>query len=604
MKKGVLVVFIFAFLLMGLSFGSALLTGEKEAVDNAYACLRETIDDKTCASLPIEEQIFALLSVGKCKDEVIAAQLNGECWAGTKTAGCDLKTTALATLALDRVKENTNDSQEWLLNRKVEASNIQWMLEIDTPVESDCTTGFDGTDYLTRIYADKKVTMVPQTCFSLFTGGYWFNIDRRCYPKEFEISCDENFLTTLLFKNPSYPTIYVLDEVHSSSAGGKTIEQVKSYCFGDLTGKCDYEGSLWSSWVLDYLNNDVSDIIPYLIVRAVDFPELMPEVFLYALIGKLEYKTKILSGQIIKKYWKVDQNKFYDTALALLPFQIGDLAEKINSKVWLMDEQGPDGCWDNKNIWTNGFLLYSIWPNQLGGGNGGGGSEKDDDNCVDLGYYCVGSSYSCTQAGGLTLIGYDCPGIQKCCDTPEKITLCSDLQGEICASNEYCQGGSEQTTDDLKYGESCCVQGSCQKTKPPIQNTCEIDTDGICEPYSCTKGYGETSTYTCDSGNICCVKEAQKSYWWLWLLFALIVLVTLAILFRDKLQDLVSGKGKPAPKSGPRSPPNYPRNPQMIPPQRRMMPPSSRPPMRRPAPQRAPKELDDVLDKLKKMSSK
>ncbi|MEA3413957.1 MAG: hypothetical protein U9Q99_00310 [Nanoarchaeota archaeon] len=602
MKKSVMIIFIFAFLLIGLNFGSALLEGEKETVDSAYTCLRQTIEDRSCSTLSIEEQIFSLITVEKCKDEVMAAQFNGECWASSKTTNCDLKTTALATLGLNRVNENTEAPELWMLGQAKNATNIQWFFEIDSPVKTTCDLEYDGTTYTAVSYDrnnEKLISMSAQKCLQINSPyAHWLEVDRSCYEKEFSTTCDENFITTLMFKNPAYPTLYVTGITHSSSAGGTTIEQISSLCFANSAGQCDYEGSLWASWVLDSLEHDITKFLPYLIVREPDFPELMPEVFLYTLTGKLEYRTTILSGQINKEYWKKDQNKFYDTALALLPFQEGNLTEKINTKLALIEDQGPDGCWDNKNVLTNAFILYSIWPNQLGGT----GTIKDDDTCEEVGYYCVSSNYVCVQSGGITQGNYKCVSNSKrCCSVPEKVVLCSEIQGELCATNEYCQGGNSQNTNDATGGKICCVQGSCQK-KVVNQNTCETEAFGICEPYSCAKGYESSNSYSCNSGDICCIKESNKSYWWLWLLFGLIVIVTLAILFRDKIQDLLGGNKKVVPKN-PRAPPSYNRRPTM-PPQRKMMPSQRRPPMRKPMPQKAPRELDDVLDKLKKMSKK
>ena len=100
------------------------------------------------------------------------------------------------------------------------------------------------------------------------------------------------------------------------------------------------------------------------------------------------------------------------------------------------------------------------------------------------------------------------------------------------------------------------------------------------------------------------------------MLFAFVILVVVGILYRDKLKEFIdkrrarrggrssgrmgpSGRGPP-----PRFPPSYQRSPQMGSPLPRKVIPSSEPrPSRihRPAPRKSPKELDEVLKKLKEI---
>jgi len=133
---------------------------------------------------------------------------------------------------------------------------------------------------------------------------------------------------------------------------------------------------------------------------------------------------------------------------------------------------------------------------------------------------------------------------------------------------------------------------------------------GTCRDYGCNDGEKEL-TYECDySSQSCCTPETKnRSLWWVWLLIILIVLTGLAIVFRDKLKDFYMKYKMKKSKGPPRGPPG--RRPRMPPvgmPQRRPGPPRKilplrGPPRRRPpAPaQRKPKEIDDVLKKLKEM---
>lgn len=611
MKKSVVFGILFLmFILSGTTFVLAALENETAAVENAYQCLTNKVENKTCVSITLTEQIFSLLTIGECQNETeLAAQGNNECW---PKGSCDLKTTALATLALEGIGENTTEAEDWMLSKKGVADNLQWFLEIDTKKESLCTISYSGGQDNIRVNADKTVQILTQPAcqISVTNSGYWIEIRGPCYEEEFEISCDEDFLTTLLFKKPTEPTIYVTGDVHSSDATGSTAEKIKSSCFTGFGGACNYEGTLWSTIVLDYLGEDISDFIPYLIVGANDFPQYIPSSFLYSLTDKLEFKTDLTSMQINKQYWKRGGDKFYDTATALLPFQNDEIPEKTFAKEWLLDNnvQGKDGCWDNANIKSTAYILYSIWPRAVSKKNG---VSILDDDCGDVNGFCM-SGISCANSGGNLLLGYDCPTRQKCCDTAKKQTTCAgDFNGDVCSSNEVC-GGAERTTDDLKYGETCCVGGTCSTPiiPPKEDNECEKNL-GSCES-SCISGEKET-TDSCDSSSkVCCVEDDKPEigYWWVWVLFGLIVLTILAIMFKEKIKEFFE-KGQ-AKKQGPRPglPPSYQRRPMNRPPmQRKILPPQQRPTrapvqrptMRRPG-QKSPKELDEVLAKLKRMS--
>jgi len=668
-KEGVLLGILFIFLLIGINFTTALLPGEFEAIENGYDCLKDTIDSRTCNRLSFEEQIFSLLSVGKCKDQVLARALgDNECW---PKENCDLKQTALVTLALEKLNIDTNNSEQWMLNQEGVPTNIDWFLEIESDEATTCSISHESRTYSAQIKADKTVSIDNVECLTPSTslGSYWFEIKKECYDKTFTISCDEDFLTTLLFKKPDSSTIYVLDEVHPSLAEGTTVEEINSACLKKGLF-CDYEGSLWASLTLDFLNHDVSSFIPYLLTGKLENPSFLPDSFLYYLTNGLEFRTDLLSKQINQQYWKVGTDKFYDTPLALLPFQVQFVQEKDNSKEWLIDVQDQSGCWNNDHVRDTAFILYSIWPeegitppgptcielgyecilnsaectgNILGYECEAGsvccdstannqsnqtitcesaGYEcvlnstscdgtildyncstgvccdvditggDDDDNCEDEGFYCM-SPVSCSQSGGDFLPDLDCPGQTQCCSVDEIEETCNSLNGIICNANQYCSQGEMFYTNEIAFGEQCCVGGSCellQNGDDPEEDeyTCEINF-GTCEQYECDSGYSESYEYTCQYGDLCCVQDIDspgenKSYWWVWLLFILIVLITLGILYKDKIQEyLLNMKNKGKDKDSGRGvssgfPPSYPRRPMMrTPNQRRILPPQGKP---------------------------
>jgi hypothetical protein len=615
MKKRNLLFIVFALALFSMSFLVSAINDTSVNYDLAYSCLEDTIDEIGCSALSPEELIFSYLATGKCATEFEqTASTGSECWPHWD---CTLKATSLAIMAMDKNSLSSEEAENWLFSSRETPSNLIWYLQIDNKEETSCEVIEDGGNSIFTIEEDKSISGLSGTsnCLSISSNGYWLEVDSSCYETDFEISCqDSDFLTSLLFTGqtplgqPS-PTTHVLENSSSASAGGTTIERIESFCFADISaGSCDYEGSLWATLVLKNEDYDISSFMPYLIEGAEENEDIFPEPILYMLTGFNEYKTNIASKQIASKYWNEYVDKYYDTALALVPFQYESFVQKQNAIDWLSEVQEEDGCWNANNVLSNAFLLYSVWP---AGGvpqiSPGGGSSN---SCSDNGYFCM-SSANCE---GSILNEYDCFGsFYSCCDTEQPEVICSEIGGEICSSNEYCGGAGEvESTSDTTSYTTCCVGGTCQPTNIPDDvNQCESNM-GVCEPGSCGSGYEEDFTLECEYlSDTCCMYEAKEETgvpWWIWILGILILLVVAGILFKDNIKLFflkMKGGGNSGASSGRPAkgmPPSYPRNVNTRPPMQRRVVPQQRAPQRRMPPQRRPKELDDVLTKLKEMS--
>jgi len=584
MKKEVL---LFAVLVISMTLVFPMVMSANDTqVNKAYDCLEKKIEDRTCSSLGMREKIFSLLAVGECESELRDASKDNECW---PKENCDVKTTAQAVLALG----GSDKAETWLLSQKKNTDELIWYLqtEITSEEESTCTISYDGTDYPINIGEDKKISSNAGSCLTLAVEDYWLEVSPSCYGKEFKISCDKSFFTNLLFRIEDSSTIHVLDKVSSASEGGTTLENINSSCFAKA-GSCTYEGTLWAALVLDYLGKDVSSCMPYLIAMADkdENEKYLPESFLYLLTDYSDFRNSLLSKQIADAYWEVSGNRYYDTALALYSLASEELSEKTDAENWLLEVQDKDGCWNSGSILDTAFILYSVWQRTIGDG---GGEVLD---CISSGYYCM-SEASCE---GVILEDYYCSGILKCCDTPKTSKTCEDLGGKICGSDEACTSSTVSASDT----DECCLD-DCKKISEVYD--CELY-DGVCEIYECGEGYEQTSLYTCEYGDICCIPTTEpepKGRLWIWILLILIVLVILAIIFRNKLKmfwfRIKPKKSKPS-RPGPGFPPMRP-----MPPHRRIMPrrilPSAhthpRPAPRKPT--RTHRELDEVLKKLKEM---
>jgi hypothetical protein len=349
------------------------------------------------------------------------------------------------------------------------------------------------------------------------------------YNKDIVITCDKSFITTLLFKDKDISTIHVSETVHSSSANGRTIEKVDSFCFSLDKKDCDYEGSLWAAFVLYSLDRDVSKFMPYLITMANDDlnKKYLPETFLYFLTG--EFKNELLSKQKLGLYWEESGDKYYDTALALWPLYYESPLEKEDSKEWLLINQQNTGCWDNGNIKNTAFLLYSIWPKSppnvyaecsidsdcpsISGEIAScdyGVCNYDYIDCINNDGYC--NNPSCTIAND-----NDCEPGENVCDSnsdceiyaSEDDPYCSSDKTEVwknvsdwkcrsdvcveeeipekvetCSANEECYAGSCLSNGDIP--EECTTYLDCAIGEDCIDSYCLPD-----EPLGCEEGeYG------------------------------------------------------------------------------------------------------------------
>jgi hypothetical protein len=250
--------------------------------------------------------------------------------------------------------------------------------------------------------------------------------------------------------------------------------------------------------------------------------QYIPESFLYTLTGN--YKNELLLKQQENKWWAQSGDRFYDTAVALLPFQNTEISEKSNTKSWLAEIQDDEGCWQG-NIRNTAILLFSLWPKTISVSS----EDTDTLNCENSGFYCISSS-ACASAGGNVLSNYTgCFGTNICCDKQRELETCSNQGGILCSSNEQCVNGRTVESSDSNSAKFCCVDGTCQIQK----SECEL-AGGYCKT-SCGSSE-ELASYNCQSG-VCCMPK-KTSYLWIILLSILIVLVTLGIIFRKKLQEL------------------------------------------------------------------
>jgi len=582
-KRVILGLSLVILLIVSLSFVSAQNETETEGWEKAYDCLKDLVEQRGYNSLTPEEQAFSLLALGydSSQQSSLKSALasskdpNNACW---PAGSCKLKETSLALFAYEHIGENTDDIESWLMNQTIAPRELIWYLQIDSPetVEVICNLSYRDTSRKITIKTDKKLSGSPGSCFRTAYNGYWLEVDDDCYNETFTISCDQSFVTALIYKRRTGSTYYVSTLTNTAPASGTTQEQVKTSCFKQGTS-CDYEGSLWATLSLTKKGKAIKEFMPYLIALAPENSKNLPSSFLYMMTNYDEYLRELTALQRSDGYWQAvsTSDKFYDTALAISALSDTSSEAVDAAKDYLLEVIRPpssSGCWQN-SIRDTAFILYAAAQKPA---SSSGGTTKS--YCEDFNHYCV-AALECNESD--LLPNFDCTSIgDVCCAAPGEPQgeTCSDKQGIICGSDQSCTGTSVQSRDS----NYCCLQGSCQD----IVTECE-EQNYVCK--STCSDDEEEKLYDCGSGETCCaiISTGGKSYWWIWLLVLLVILVALAIIFREKLKEqylklktkMKKGKGGP---SAPTRPGGMPPRPGM-PPTRRPGMQMRRPQMRRPA---------------------
>lgn len=627
-KKIISKIFIVFFILILLSFISVISAENQTEVEKAYSCLETNLNDDCGGDSSTTEQIsFSLLAMAynsniktDCKN-LLMDKKQENCWGITGSATCDLKSTAQAILALKHINSNKEDYINWIISNKKLAKNFEWFLEIDTNNYSECKIKVNGGNERIFYINEDKTISGTSSCLIPAEEDYYLKIKPSCFEDNFTISCDRDFVTSLIYKKPGEEIYHISSDSHSASALSSTEEKIKVYCFS-ISNNCDYEGSLWSVLALSKEAKEISGFLPYLDAMSDESinKKYFPEAFLYLLTEEDSYFTEIINKQKQEKYWKEGENKYYDSSLAFLSLEDNiDNQELINSKNYFLQIQETSGCWNSNNLRDTAFLLYSGWPKTPWSG-GVGTSEVE--MCESLGYFCVPSSL-CPLEDSLENSAYFCQSLTDiCCKTQPSEQSCYEKNGIICTTDQICTG-SEVSALDTNY---CCLD-SCEATSIE-ENDCE-NMDYTCR-INCFDNEEEKIAYSsyCDYGKICCGEQPKKAsnLVLIILLIVLIILVILAIIFRNQLKVwLFKKKSKfrfgnspsqikrpPMPPAG--MVPVGPRKMLLRPPFRNNYPQKRQPPLRRPLFGRQPpqqpinkrsekdKEFEEAMKKLRDMS--
>lgn len=603
MTKKRAVVLILTILIINLLFFVSAAENQTD-IEKGYSCLKSSIDANNCVTRYVPLNAFNLLAGAydssmqtKCKASLLAKKNPNECWPQIESGACDLKSTALAIMALDRIEENVEKPINWTLGYKRLETSLIWYLEIEATNASQCT--INGKNII--IGDDKKITTPAGNPDGLEKAysNYWFKITK--LEKNYTISCNKSFTTSLLYQKPG-PTgsgvYYVSSNPHSASAGDSTVEKVDSYCFGPSSG-CDYEATLWVTMALAKHRQDISPYLPYLSSRETDVEnqKYLPSAFLLMLTEMSEYEEELKGLQKEGKYWG-DRTTLLDlTPLGLSALYGRDLTEVRDSERYLLSLQDKvTGCWQDDKT---SYILYLTWPKTPTSTGPINPNGTQIISCEDRTYSCVAS----TRCEIADQESYECSGFgDVCCSKPIPEMTCEEQGGAVCKDGEKCSESTVEAGDEL----NCCLK-DCVQEEQETQDPCPSTTGYSCKN-KCAADERYNSVYKCAANQQCCYKEqVEKSnnLWLIILLIILIILVFLAILFRNQLQvwwfrikSGTSSKKGPGPTSRPIIAPPYrpvPARPIQRQETSRMYRPMTRP-------EGKDKEFEDTMKKLRDMS--
>lgn len=554
----------------------------------AFECLEEKVG-AGCANIEsITELALTVLStpnnaMSGCVTKLLTKrQPNGD-------FNNNIKETALAVIALKHAGEEVGTSVRWLLEQRQVPTDLVWYLQQDSDEAVTCKIEDGSLTYEIEIDENKKISQDAGNCLKLAQSSFWYRIDPSCYANLFKISCDQDFITNLIYKNVGFVTralpYYVLEDTQTSPALGVTEHRLASSCLG-APGTCDYEGTAWGALALKVADEEINDYIPYLIATADLKESYLPDAFIYLLTDYENYATRLIQKQQFH-HWKADSssyNEYYDTALAILA--LGTIQSQTqDAKNWLYFEQGLNGCWAN-SVTETAFILWALYQRDYF-------VEGTTEYCEASGFFCIPSSF-CSTSNDLSS-SYACSGStvgQKACCKENELRTCEEIEGTICASDKECSGSVTETL----YSTDCCTSECVIPTVGDDESECEANYYSC---YSeCSEDTQEEVPYDCEGSLSCCKPKPRDSDddsdggipWWIWLLIVLIILVAGAIIFvyRDKIKSKFQKnkddeEGPSRPGMPPHRPGMPPGRPGMLP-GRPGMPPRRGPIRRRPGP--------------------
>jgi len=464
MKKGGILVFfiwIFAFILVSNVY-SANSTGENFTVESQNVDLRAAYDwlyeqmnssDWDRSSSEVALALLALRGKGyKLEDGIdkLRDLESDDNWG-------DVRSSALATLALYEHGKDVDDEIEWLISQQELARDDGlWYIQLSTNYAGTCNLRYDGETYTFQVNGSNNEIS------SDFCGvSNW--IDFEDCVKGGSAGINESIdVNCVIGVNPSI--IYNLDNGYYIVDQGDPLN-IENGCFEDA-GSCNCLVSGYVGWVLEEVESE-SLIIPYMKSSCGDDPT--GNAFLYILTGEEIYKEWLFDKQFEDGSWDGNLRSTYLSLLALKKHGRLSGSDISSAENWVKFFQDEDGSW-NGNIEDTSFILYALYGSSYVPSSGGSGGSvcgdylvEDLEECeyqsdcnVTEGYSCVACQCVLSNA---TLPQSQCgdrictPGLETCSNCALDCGECSDGATTCPAGEEFdpVTGTCKKSTSWLKW---------------------------------------------------------------------------------------------------------------------------------------------------------
>ena len=523
-------IFIGIFFLILAGFASA-----QTAEENATKWLSDHI---VWSQASTEELSFATMVLNS---QAGLSQLNSKmdsqngCFPKTN---CNVRDTALATLALESMNQEINKQLKYLSDSlKVASTNIdEWYIQVVANEEGACIIKYDEAPNGINFNFDDEGRLNDGSSWIRFNqlNGFIFNKDI----EKINVACDFASVPKISAIKIIGNSYYIIEEQNSKNANF----ELKNGCYASSpsSGDCDDDSSFYASWVLDMLGSGITTE-NYLRDHADSNIE-------YALLSNInsQHIPNLLSRQM-------DDGSFGESAYessfayhALKNSNYPDESSRI--KNWIETNQNRDGRFGS-SIKDTSAALYLIYNNLLNDGD----NEDESGGCA---YFGCDIGYTCNPISGLcepeTLDICDRNGICNSingenwtnCPT-DCITPSSPGSGAICG-DDICETG-----ESINCPLDCTSTGDNDEYDNQQQETCG---DFVCS-------FDEESSGSCPLD--CETKKSSSSAIWIWIVIIILIIGGSAFFFLAKMKKKSTGERSPSYlNQSPQSYPQQPRQPQ------------------------------------------
>jgi len=485
----------------------------------------------------IEELSFATIVLDS---QTGLSQLNNKMNSATgcfPKTGCNVKETALATLALREMNQVTEKQIKYLNNSlKVAPFNAQdWNIQVVSNEAGTCTIKYEESPNGIIFNFDENGKLDDGSSWINFNQLNGFNFNR--HSENVNIACTFSSTPRISIIKIIGNNFYIIEEQTSKNANFK----LRNGCYSSSPSSvnCDEESSFYASFVMsklglsidagNYLKDNANNDLEYSMLSLIDSKHIPALVSRQKDDGSFEnvYSSLFAYGALRNSNYQEEKNEL---------------------KSWIESQQSNDGRIGN-GIMDTSIALYFVYAGLLGPGD-----EEDEQ-----GEGCIIDS-DCQQ-------GYSCNPISR---------LCEQETEPFCNTNLRCEPSLGETLQNCPTDCFCNNDGTCDPTENPTicpldcqtsgesqpecgNFRCEVGEDEISCPRDCSTESGRENQdeERCGNGicgfdeneNSCpldCEPEKKSSLLWLWIIIAILILGGGAFFVITKMKKGSGKKSEPS----------------------------------------------------------